>query len=196
MFTLLTKLIPNKILAVYRTGSYLYGLSTDESDKDYIVIIDGFDGGNVIKEEGYDFFVFGRNYFEKLCNFDDKMMSYFAIWTDNTLLAKDNLEYIDNDYKDEFERLIKIDWNKHFYTWLKRVVDYFRLRLDGDQKSLYHLFRIKCQVDNFLKNGKFEYCFDEESKLRALEFKMNPVKHLHEAVEIFSYLESIVEEES
>ena len=196
MFTLLTKLISNKILAIYRCGSYVYGLETDKSDEDYIVIIDGFDACNVIKDEGYDFFIIGKSYFERLCNFDEKTMSYFAIWMDNTLLAKQNLVYIDEDYKDEFELVINIDWNKHFKSWLKRVVDYFRLRLDGDHKPLYHLFRIKSQVDYYLKNGKFEYHFPEEDKLKAIEFKSSPNKNLPEVLEIFSYLESLLEDES
>lgn len=196
MFTLLTKLISNKILAIYRCGSYIYGLETDKSDEDYIVIIDGFDACNVIKEEGYDFFILGKSYFERLCNFDEKTLSYFAIWMDNTLLAKKNLVYIDENYKDEFELTINIDWNKHFKSWLKRVVDYFRLRLDGDHKPLYHLFRIKSQVDYYLKNGKFEYHFPEEDKFKAIEFKNSPNKNLPEVLEIFSYLESLLEDET
>ena len=50
---------PNKVLLCYRCGSSIYGLSEEESDKDYIVIIDGFDGCNVVKTDDSDFFVYG-----------------------------------------------------------------------------------------------------------------------------------------
>ena len=59
---------------------YHFGLSDDESDKDHIVIIDEYDGTNVIKEDSYDFFVIGEPYFKKLCRLNDRVMCYFAIW--------------------------------------------------------------------------------------------------------------------
>ena len=198
MFTLLTKIIPdNKILAIYKVGSSIFGLSNDESDKDYIVIVDGYDGTNVIKEDGYDFFVIGAPYFEKLCRFDDRVMSYFAIWMDNVLLANDNLEYIDEEYQETFNALINIDWNTCFKKWLSRVIDYFRIRLDDvdNSKPLYHLFRIKPLVEHYVKTSKFEYVFPEKDRELALKFKKNPRNYLKELNEVFYYLESVYKEE-
>lgn len=198
MFTLLTKIMPdNKILAIYKVGSSIFGLSDDESDKDYIVIVDGYDGTNVIKEDGYDFFVIGAPYFEKLCRFDDRVMSYFAIWMDNVLLVKDNLEYLDEEYRETFIALINIDWKTCFKKWLGRVVDYFRIRLDdvNNSKPLYHLFRIKALVEHYTKTSKFEYVFPEKDRELALKFKKNPRNYLNELNEVFSYLESVYKEE-
>ena len=45
-----------------------------------IIIIDEYDGTNVIKEDSYDFFVIGEPYFKKLCRLHDRVMCYFAIW--------------------------------------------------------------------------------------------------------------------
>ena len=198
MFTLLTKIMPdNKILAIYKVGSSIFGLSDDESDKDYIVIVDGYDGTNVIKEDGYDFFVIGAPYFEKLCRFDDRVMSYFAIWMDNVLLVKDNLEYLDEEYRETFLALINIDWKTCFTKWLGRVVDYFRIRLDdvNNSKPLYHLFRIRALVEHYIKTCKFEYAFPEKDRELALKFKKNPRNYLKELNEVFSYLESVYKEE-
>lgn len=198
MFTLLTKMMPdNKILAIYKVGSSIFGLSNDESDKDYIVIVDGYDGTNVIKEDGYDFFVIGAPYFEKLCRFDDRVMSYFAIWMDNVLLANDNLEYIDEEYQETFNALINIDWKTCFKKWLNRVIDYFRIRLDDidNSKPLYHLFRIKPLVEHYVKTSEFEYVFPEKDRELALKFKKNPRNYLKELNEVFSYLESVYKEE-
>ena len=198
MYTLLTKMMPdNKILAIYKVGSSIFGLSNDESDKDYIVIVDGFNGTNVIKEDGYDFFVLGDSYFEKLCKFEERTMSYFAIWMDNVLLAKNNLEYIDEDYKDRFEKLINIDWTVCFRKWLGRIIGYFKIRLDdlNNSKPLYHLFRIKALVEHYLQTSKFEYYFPEKDREMALNFKKNPRKYLKELNEVFSYLENVYKEE-
>ena len=187
----------NKILAIYKVGSSIFGLSDDESDKDYIVIVDGYDGTNVIKEDGYDFFVIGESYFKKLCMFDDRVMSYFAIWMDNVLLVKDNLEYIDEDYKEQFNTLIDIDWKICFKKWLGRIIDYFKIRLDdiNNSKPLYHLFRIRALVEHYIKTSKFEYFFPEKDRELALKFKKNPRNYLKELNEVFSYLESVYKEE-
>lgn len=194
MYQLLDKLIPYKILAIYRTGSFIYGLDTDKSDEDYIAIVDDFKEASVVKADGVDFFVFGIPYFEKLINFDDSVLSYFAIWTDNTLLAQKNLVYIDETFKTKFNELINVDWEKHFYTWLKRVIDYFSIRIDVGVKECYHLFRIKSQVAYYLKTGKFEYYFDEEDRKNALAYKANPQQFLHQMLETFTYLESVYNE--
>ena len=80
MFTLLTKIMPdNKILAIYKVGSSIFGLSDDESDKDYIVIVDGFDGTNVIKEENCDFFVIGDSSRRKSGSDDRRFPSFDEI---------------------------------------------------------------------------------------------------------------------
>ena len=198
MFTLLTKIMPdNKILAIYKVGSSIFGLSDDESDKDYIVIVDRFDGTNVIKEENCDFFVIGDSYFEKLCKFDDRVMSYFAIWMDNALLASENLEYIDEGYQERFNALININWKTCFKKWLGRIIDYFRIRLDDidNSKPLYHLFRIRALVEHYIKTSKFEYYFPEKDRELALKFKKNPRNYLKELNEVFSYLEEVYKEE-
>ena len=50
MQELLDKLFsPNKVLLCYRCGSSIFGLSEDESDKDFTVVIDGYDSCNVVK---------------------------------------------------------------------------------------------------------------------------------------------------
>ncbi len=194
MFTLPTKLIPNKILAAYRTGSFIYGLETDSSDEDYIVIVDGYDEGTVVKDNGVDYFVFGTSYFKKLTNFDRATMSYFAIWTDNTLLAKKNLVYIDESFKEGFDELIRVDWDKHFLDWIQRIIGYFSIRIEDACKEAYHLFRIRSQVRHYIETGRFEYHFDEKDRELALAYKKSPREHMPELLEAFAYLEQVLEE--
>ena len=194
MYQSLTKYIPTKILAAYRVGSKIYGLDTDSSDDDIIVIADGINGPAVVKDAGLDLFVFDDSYFEKLCNLDEKTMSYFAIWMDNTLLAKENLIYLDEEYKERFESLIGIDWGKHLYSWLKRVIDYFKIRLEEEHKPLYHLFRIRSEVEYYLENHKFEPHISDADRELSLAFKANPKEHFKDVREAFSYVERVYEE--
>lgn len=112
-------------------------------------------------------------------------------------MAKDNLEHIDEDYKEQFNTLIDIDWKICFKKWLGRIIDYFKIRLDNinNSKSLYHLFRIRALVEHYIKTSKFEYFFIEKDRELALKFKKNPRNYLKELKEVFSYLESVYNEE-
>lgn len=188
---------PNKILLCYKCGSSIFGLSENESDKDYTIIIDGFDSCNVVKTDDSDFFTFGRSYFEKLKEFDKGCLTYFLCWLDNTLLAKENIVYVDDSIKDKLDEFLFIDFKKHFKDWLYRVIAYFGIRLQNykEEKSLYHLYRIYDLVKHYLDTGEFSYYFSEESKELAKDLKttLNSEKHLPRLKEIFSYLLSIYE---
>ena len=178
---------------------YIYGLSDDDSDKDYIVIIDGFDGCNVVKTDDSDFFTYGLPYFERLKNFDRGCLTYFLVWIDNVLLAKENIVYVDDSIKDKLDEFLYVDFKAHFKDWLYRVIVYFGVRLDNykEEKSLYHLYRIYDLVRHYLDTGEFTYYFSEESKAKAKDLKtnLNIEKHLPKLQEIFSYLVELYKEE-
>ncbi len=185
------------VLAIYRCGSRIYGLEQEDSDLDYTVIIE--EGGQplILKDEGLDLFVYPKSYFKKLVTFDMGIISYFAVWVDNVLLAKENLEFLDESYKEEFESLINIDWDKYFYRWLAHVVEYFYLRVRfPETKCLYTLYRIRSEVKHYLETKKFEPYFDESDFAKSKELKANNSleKHLPELQEIFSYLELALKE--
>lgn len=196
MLQYLDKLIPNKILAIFRVGSKVYGLDNGESDEDYIVIVDKFDAANVLKQEGYDFFILGDSYFEKLCNLDKGTLSYFAVWIDEVLIAKKNLVYIDETYKKRFDLIINVDWKQHFKSWLARVVEYFALRIEhtNNPKPLYHLIRIKSQVEYFIQSGIFEYRFSDEDRQTALRYKNQPEQYADDVISAFNYIKHVFEE--
>ena len=190
---------PNKVLLCYKCGSSIYGLSENESDKDYIVIIDGFDGCNVVKTDDSDFFVYGIGYFEKLKNFDRTCLTYFLVWIDNTLLAKDNVVYVDESIKDKLDEFLYVDFKAHFKDWLYRLIAYFGIRLENyqEEKSLYHLYRLESIIKHYKETGKFEHYFSNENYELAkdLKIKLNIEKHLPRLKEIFSYIVALYKEE-
>lgn len=199
MQELLDKLFtPYKVLLCYKCGSSIYGLSEDESDKDYIVILEGFDNCNVVKTDDSDFFVYGLSYFEKLKKFDRSCLTYFLVWIDNTLQAKENIVYVDESIKDKLDEFLYIDFKKHFKDWLYRVIAYFGIRLENykEEKSLYHLYRVYDLITHYKETGKFEYYFSDESKELAKDLKtnLNIEKHLPRLKEIFSYLVNLYKE--
>lgn len=190
---------PYKVLLCYKCGSSIFGLSDDDSDKDYTVILDGYDSCNVVKTDDSDFFTYGLPYFEKLKKFDKGCLTYFLVWIDNTLLAKENIVYIDESIKDKLDEFLYIDFKNHFKDWLYRLIAYFGIRLQNykEEKSLYHLYRVESLIKHYKETGKFEYYFLKENKELAMDLKtnLNMEKHLPRLKEIFSYLLSLYKEE-
>lgn len=187
-----------KPLLIYRCGSSIFGLSQNDSDKDYIVITEGSHLTNVLKTDDTDYFVFSKDGFKNALTFENEL-TYFLAWLDNILLAPENIVYADEEYKKEFLELIKIDWDKLFPKWLERNIEYFSVRLYTGQreKSLYHLYRLHSLVSHYIETGKFEYYFSEEDKKKAKAFRNDESdynKYMDELISIFSYLRNILEE--
>lgn len=190
---------PYKVLLCYKCGSSIFGLSDDDSDKDYTVILEGYDSCNVVKTDDSDFFTYGLPYFEKLKKFDKGCLTYFLVWIDNLLIAKENIVYIDESIKDKLDEFLNIDFKNHFKDWLYRLIAYFGIRLQNykEEKSLYHLYRVESLIKHYKETGKFEYYFSKENKELAMDLKtnLNMEKHLPRLKEIFSYLLSLYKEE-
>lgn len=190
---------PYKVLLCYKCGSSIFGLSDDDSDKDYTVILEGYDSCNVVKTDDSDFFTYGLPYFEKLKKFDKGCLTYFLVWIDNLLIAKENIVYIDDSIKDKLDEFLYIDFKNHFKDWLHRLIAYFGIRLENykEEKSLYHLYRVESLIKHYKETGKFEYYFSKENKELAMDLKtnLNMEKHLPRLKEIFSYLLSLYKEE-
>ena len=123
----------------------------------------------------------------------------FLCWLDNTLLAKENLVYVDESIKDNIDEFLYIDFKRHFKDWLYRLITYFGIRLENykEEKSLYHLYRVESLVRHYKETGKFEYYFSKENYELAkdLKTKLNIEEHLPKLKEIFSYLLSLYKEE-
>lgn len=199
MQELLGKLLNEKVLAIYKCGSRIYGLETNDSDADYTVIVESDFQPNVIKYNNNDYFLYGKKEFKEAISFSEGYLNFFLIWIDNTCLAKENLIYIDDEYKKEFFSLVDANWDSRFKKWLSKNLDYYGLRLkySPTDKILYNLYRLNSIVKNYSKKGKFESVFFEEDKALSLDFKANMatrISHKAKLEEIFSFLKSKLQE--
>ena len=200
MSELLDKINGRHVLALYRCGSYLFGTDGPDSDKDYTAILEDYDSCNIYKVEGADYFIYGVNVFKEALTFKSNHPGFLVMWLDNVLLAEENLIYIDEKFKDEFKKIIDVDWNSIFPVWLKKNLDYFKTWLEIGQHSklLYHIYRLRSLVSHYRETGKFEAFLSEEDKENIIDYKIrnaNTEKHLSNFKEIIIYLETILKEE-
>ena len=200
MSELLDKINGRRVLALYRCGSYLFGTDGPDSDKDYTAILEDYDSCNIYKVEGADYFIYGMDVFKEALTFKSSHPGFLVMWLDNVLLAEENLIYIDEKFKEEFKKIIDVDWNSVFPVWLKKNLDYFKTWLEIGQhaKLLYHIYRLRSLVSHYRETGKFEAFLSEEDKENIIDYKIrnaNTEKHLSNFKEIIIYLETILKEE-
>lgn len=189
-----------KVLVIYRCGSTINGVQSDESDKDYVVILKNYRDIRLDKREKIDYFLFGLEPFKRALQFDARVLDYYLLWMDNTLLAVDNLEYIDEEFKEEFYRIIHINWQKYLTVWLKINVDYFSACYDAlvNEKSLYNLYRIRSLIQHYQDTERFEYYLSEKDKELIIDYKnkhANFEKHRANFKEILEFLKTFLEKE-
>ena len=162
-----------KVLAKYRCGSYAFGFENDDSDKDYVLVLDGNPGIIVDKVNGDDIFAFDVASFKKKMAFDDTLLDYFVIFNDEVLCLDKSLVYLDEDFKEEFLSITKIDWQKSIKVWIQRNIDYFEkyVRFKEFIKKLYHLYRIRGLLAHYEETGKFENVYPKTYLEKAKEYK-------------------------
>ena len=194
------KFYGKKVLAIYRCGSYIHGVQSDDSDKDYVVILKNYRDIRLEKRENVDFILFGLEPFRRALRFDNRILDYYLIWMDNTLLALDNLEFIDEEFKEEFHRIIHIDWKKYLTVWLRINIDYFSACFEAliNEKSLYNLYRIRSLIRHYQDSGKFEYHLSDGDKEFIIDYKnkhANLEKHRANFKEILEFLKGFLDKE-
>lgn len=171
----LDNILEHKVLAIFRCGSSLYGLDTPESDHDYMAILEGYDSASTYKTEGTDYFVFGKESYKKVLNQESGVLDYFKVWADVATIAKTDIKFLDPDFEKEFDEIIKVDWSKNVWKWLKLNVGYFgfRLKIDCTDKTLYNIYKLDSIMERFLKDGVFISHFSEANLAYAYDFKVN-----------------------
>ena len=153
----------DKVLLVYRCGSYAFGTSTDKSDEDYIVVLQNFKGLTHFGVEKKEYFVFGLEEWKEKQEFSDDYDDYFEIFNDEILALPATIIYQDESIKELIEKY-KIDFKVNYKIWLKKVVRYFDsyLKLGTINKQMYHLIRIKHIIENYKVSGSFSLELSKE----------------------------------
>lgn len=190
-----------KPLLIYKCGSTIYGLETENSDSDFTVVAENYEGQISINEDGIDLFVFGLEHFKKFLSLDNEILIIFKVWLDNVVSLKENIVYIDRKFEEELNKLIDLNWRALFKKWLQVNLDYYEMHLEFGKtnKILWGLYRLNSITKNYLSTGVFDIKLNADDKAYALDYKLNEfsrISHHERLKEIFSYLKSVLKEEN
>jgi len=153
----------DKILLIYRCGSYAFGTRNENSDEDYVVVLENFSGLNHYEVGKKEYFIFGLDEWVEKQEFSDDYDEYFEIFNDEVLAFPNNIIYQDESIKDLVDKF-KNEFKDKYKIWIKKVVKYFDsiIKLNTINKQMYHLIRIKHIIENYEKFGSFSLDLSKE----------------------------------
>ena len=181
----------DKILLIYRCGSYAFGTTNENSDEDYIVVLKNFNGLSHYEVGKKEYFIFGLDEWIEKQEFSDDYDEYFEIFNDEVLAFPNNIIYQDESIKELVDQF-KNEFKDKYKIWIKKVVKYFDsiIKLNTINKQMYHLIRIKHIIENYEKFGSFSLDLSKEVIEWINEFKQAENKKLYRdtIVEALTYL--------
>ena len=156
MEKLLKEFRHEKVLLIYRCGSYAFGTTTDQSDEDFVVVLKDFKGLMHMGGDGKEYFVFGLPFWKDKMEFSDDLADYYEVHNDEIFAFPNTILYIDKEIEPLIEEY-RAKFLDNYKVWLKKIVLYFSrfIALGDYEKRYYHLVRIKHIVENFKKTGIF-----------------------------------------
>jgi predicted nucleotidyltransferase len=169
-------LFPNTtVMFIYYCGSLAFGISDENSDDDVTVVLDGFKGNVHLSLGELDIFAYGRDIYLKKQNLDPSVPLYDRAYIDEVLSTKDNLIYLDENYKEEYEAYKNIDLTSKLGLFLSSFVEHYKMRIDypDPQKSHYHILRVRGILDHVDQVGKYEHIIPEPWYTMMIEYKKN-----------------------
>ena len=170
----------DKVLLLYKCGSYAFGTATEKSDEDYVVVLRDFKGLTHLSHGKKEYFIFGLEDWKAKQEFSDQLDEYFEIFNDEVLAFPYNILNKDESMDDLIE-FYKSNFASNYKKWINKVVSYFRFYYDlGDiNKNMYHLLRIRFMVENYLKTGSFSLELSEEVLNKIFNFKASTDKETY-----------------
>ena len=170
----------DKVLLLYKCGSYAFGTATEKSDEDYVVVLRDFKGLTHLSHGKKEYFIFGLEDWKAKQEFSDEIDEYFEIFNDEVLAFPYNILNKDESM-DELIEYYKSKFTSNYKKWISKVVSYFRFYYDlGDiNKNMYHLLRIRFMVENYLKTGSFSLELSEEVLNKIFNFKASTDKETY-----------------
>jgi predicted nucleotidyltransferase len=163
------------VMFIYYCGSLAFGLNDEHSDDDVTVVLDGFKGNVHLSLGSLDVFAYGRDIYLKKQNLDPSVPLYDRAYIDEVLSTKDNLIYLDENYKDEYETYKNIGLTSKLGLFLSSFVEHYRIRIEypEPQKSHYHILRVRGILDHVDQVGKYEHIIPEPWFTMMMDYKKN-----------------------
>ena len=167
---------PNQtVMFIYYCGSIAFGLEDENSDDDVTVVLDGFQGNVHLSLGTLDIFAYGRDIYLKKQNLDPSVPLYDRAYIDEVLSQKDNLIYLNEEYRAEYEAYKNIDLTSKLGLFLSSFVEHYEMRINypEPQKSHYHILRVRGILDHVDRVGKYEHVVEEPWYSKMVEYKRN-----------------------
>jgi len=139
------------------------------------VVLDGFKGNVHLSLGELDIFAYGRDIYLKKQNLDPTVPLYDRAYIDEVLSTKDNLIYLDENYRDEYEAYKNVDLTTKLGLFLSSFVEHYKMRIEypETQKSHYHILRVRGILDHVDQTGKYELIVPEPWYTDMLNYKKN-----------------------
>jgi len=169
-------IFPNTtVMFIYYCGSLAFGLNDENSDDDVTAVLDGFKGNVHLSLGELDIFAYGRDIYLKKQNLDPTVPLYDRAYIDEVLSTKDNLIYLDENYRDEYEAYKNVDLTTKLGLFLSSFVEHYKMRIEypETQKSHYHILRVRGILDHVDHTGKYELIVPEPWYTDMLNYKKN-----------------------
>lgn len=164
-----------RVMFIYYCGSVAFGLSDENSDEDVTVVLDGFKGNVHLSLGSLDVFAYGRDIYQKKQDLDPSVPLYDRAYIDEVLSDKENLIYLDEEFKEEYEQYRNVDITSKIGIFLESFVEHYQMRLKDriPHKSNYHILRVRGILDHLDRIGKYELVVEEPWYSKMIEYKKN-----------------------
>lgn len=128
------------------------------------------------------------------------MNEQLVLFADSILstLDKKNLIYLDEEFRETYEKILHKDWISWIPKFLIRVLPLLNMYVNNGEnnKKEYHVYRIRAMLDHLDQTGSFSLELAEPYKSKMIEYKTHfsalPVKDA-ELQELLSYFKEYAE---
>ena len=149
----------NELMFAYFCGSKAYGTTDKNSDIDVVAVFSDLNGITHATFNDMDIFAYGIDSFIQRQSMSDELPLYNLIHADDFIKAKENLIYLNPEYKNDFNKLLAIGFEKVLPEYLDAFLEYYDLLINKQKvkvKRAYHIYRVKAIIDNFKKSKKYD----------------------------------------
>lgn len=189
--------IHHELMFLYYSGSDAYGTGSESSDTDVTAVFKTIKGIIHASAGDIDIFAYGYDDFLARQSISDEVPLYNLIHADDIINIDKTIIYVNEQYKKEFDSIIKLDFYKVLPLYLEAFIKYYDDLLNVQNvvvKREYHILRIKAIIDEVIKTKKYQITISDEwltkIKKHKKDFrKLNTPKYLDE---LRGYLEDII----
>lgn len=196
-----TKFPSCTVLLMYECGSHAYGISSSNSDKDIVVVLEGIEGVFHHKdyERNIEYFIFSKSEWIKKMNGDLNSALYFTLFPDEILNGE--YIYLDDSFTETYQTVRNRNYGEIIDWHIQNVIRFFETYIkDGVLvKSLWHLYRVEEQVARYIHTSVWSLELSSTTKEKIQVYKENYQSqsrvYLTELEAILTYLKGVIHHE-